>query len=279
MSVLYYKIVPPHPLLKRLIHSYWVLRQNASPVITPEIAIPDGFVEIIFNFSDPYRRIDLHTQMSAVVAGSVVVGGRTTPVTAERLGSLDMVGVNLLPEGLYRVLKIPMHHLTHRIVPLADLDRAGDLQRLENQLFHTPQDGMRIRLFNAFFLKCLGPEAQQQNAATWMAQTIIENNGTLSIRELCEQNGLYYKKLDRIFQERVGLSPKVFSRIVRFRHILVHLNRRRSPFYDGTFFDFGFYDQNHFIREFKYFMGVTPTKYYAQRSDFSFEALQARSGW
>jgi methylphosphotriester-DNA--protein-cysteine methyltransferase len=70
--------------------------------------------------------------------------------------------------------------------------------------------------------------------------------------------GIDYRTLERGFKITVGLTPKEFARVIRFKNVYkaFRQNLCKDPAY---FLDWGYYDQSHYIKEFKYFMGSTPT--------------------
>ncbi|MBC9795078.1 AraC family transcriptional regulator [Sinomicrobium sp. FJxs] len=72
--------------------------------------------------------------------------------------------------------------------------------------------------------------------------------------------GLSPRQLRRIFNYYIGTTPKAFSNVVRFQHILNAMPSRLSLKEDKLYFDLGFFDQAHFIKNFKTFYGVTPSE-------------------
>jgi methylphosphotriester-DNA--protein-cysteine methyltransferase len=66
------------------------------------------------------------------------------------------------------------------------------------------------------------------------------------------------RQLRRLFDRYIGLGPKMFARIVRFQSVLHSMLRVPKHVWSDLYFDFGYYDQAHFIREFKHFFGTPP---------------------
>ena len=73
------------------------------------------------------------------------------------------------------------------------------------------------------------------------------------------------RTLERRFLDSVGISPKRFARVIRFKATLKHLKRHDAAVKRQGYLDFGYYDQNHFIKDFRYFMGGTPSDYFTNR--------------
>jgi methylphosphotriester-DNA--protein-cysteine methyltransferase len=102
---------------------------------------------------------------------------------------------------------------------------------------------------------------------------ILEHRGNLRIEDLKDALDIHYKTLERKFKTYVGLSPKTFSRIVRFKNTYkqFHHIARHDP---SFFLDLGYYDQNHFIKDFKYFLHTTPTAYLRKKLSLSDEIVR-----
>ena len=88
--------------------------------------------------------------------------------------------------------------------------------------------------------------------------TILRSQGLLSIeKEL--QTGISPRQLRRLFELYIGDTPKMFSKVVRFQQILHAKPSRQALRRNKLFFDYGYHDQAHFIKEFKRMYGLTPT--------------------
>ena len=91
------------------------------------------------------------------------------------------------------------------------------------------------------------------------AQTVALS-GHVSVTELCDHVATGERNLERIFRTYIGLSPKFFGRIIRFNKIF-ELVQIEDPSWSDLVFETGYYDQSHFIRNFKAFTGEDPTRY------------------
>jgi AraC-like DNA-binding protein len=265
----YYQIKQPCPLLRSRIHSYWILKEKASNKPIPEIAIADGLVELMFNYADPYHRLDITDQSQTIVSGSVIIGERTHTVGASKLHRLDMIGVNFYPMGAYQLFGIPLHTLNNQIIPLADI-QMDDLMDLEDKLYEIKDDNAKFEYLDNFFLTKLSPLNTHQKRTAHILSHIAESGGNLKIENISQLYALTSKTLERDFKQYLGLTPKAYARIIRFQRFYRHLLSSPKNFYDSAYLDFGFYDQNHFIKEFKYFLGLTPTAFFRQSHPYSF---------
>ena len=98
---------------------------------------------------------------------------------------------------------------------------------------------------------------------------IARQRGALSIRDLSEQMGISHKHLIALFHEEVGLSPKRFCRIRRFQGVLEAIEHSGRVDWADLACACGYYDQAHFIREFRDFAGMNPSAYLHGRGDYA----------
>jgi AraC-like DNA-binding protein len=83
------------------------------------------------------------------------------------------------------------------------------------------------------------------------------------VSEVCGRIGLSSRRLIELFRREVGLTPKVFSRVRRFQHVLETVRLGKRVDWPRVALDCGYYDQAHFIHEFQAFSGLTPSEYVA----------------
>jgi transcriptional regulator GlxA family with amidase domain len=95
---------------------------------------------------------------------------------------------------------------------------------------------------------------------------IIETNGITNVRELAKRNFLSTRQFERNFIQFAGFSPKLFSRIIRFQSTLQEYGNQFRSLTDIAY-DTGYYDQSHFIQDFKQFSGHNPKEYFSGKTE------------
>jgi AraC-like DNA-binding protein len=136
-----------------------------------------------------------------------------------------------------------------------------DGRRLHEQLIETAAPAGRFALLEQFLMSRARPSARYADVAT--ALDAVERSPELSIAEVGALTGLSPKRLITRFRTEVGLTPKAYARVRRFQ---AALRRLRSGGARGAEIaaDVGYFDQAHFVREFRAFTAMTPSQY-AQR--------------
>lgn len=130
---------------------------------------------------------------------------------------------------------------------------------IEYRLRFTDSVDKRIKIANAALLGYLKVSKREPDQWLLTALDIIyQRKGQLSV-EKDVLIGIGSRHLRRIFNHYIGISPKKFSKIVRFQSILRHMMSNPNNFSKGGYLDFGYFDQPHFIHEFKSLSGVTPS--------------------
>lgn len=176
------------------------------------------------------------------------------------------------PVGLFALLCQPLDELANQMVTPDELSD-DSIQELSEQVFEAPNDAAKIEVLNTFFLKRLLIRDVPNPLLSKAFQIILRSQGNLRIDDLANHLDVHYKTLERKFKIYVGLTPKVFARIVRFKHTYkrFHAIASQDPYF---FLDLGYYDQNHFIKEFKYFLHTTPSAYFRKQRSLSDEIVR-----
>ena len=155
---------------------------------------------------------------------------------------------------------------------VADIDSAELLDNavILPRLFGVAADEMGERLikmpgFEAglrFIEKVLGAAEQETRGSDGLFQRLSErialSRGTIRVEELAAGSGVSRRTIERLFQKRVGLTPKTYIRYTRFQHAVEKLKSGRKTGLTDIAYDCGYYDQSHFIKDFKQFFGETP---------------------
>lgn len=107
---------------------------------------------------------------------------------------------------------------------------------------------------------------------------IAQSHGTATVDKLCSQLEITARQIERLFIQHVGLSPKLACRIVRFRNAIKLLESSHRVTWADFALMCGYYDQAHFIRDFREFAGLTPSEYCAQMQNVAFiQSLKAEN--
>jgi AraC-like DNA-binding protein len=155
--------------------------------------------------------------------------------------------------------RAPIHELFQNSVSLDNFVLRSELLLFEEQLCAAVTHLHKIKVVEQFLLsqiKGIKPDLIVVRGL----QILYQRKGNIKITELCKQLNISQSPLEKRFRKVVGASPKKFASIIRFRSI-IHDNKPSASLTELGF-ESGFYDQSHFIKEFKKFTGNTPEEYF-----------------
>lgn len=175
--------------------------------------------------------------------------------------------VEFRPGGLRFFTPIPQWELADRVLPLADT--APGLGALVEDCFHRAPD---LDEFVRAVDEGLCRRADGAGCIQPLLYFLASNGSPRRMTELAEESGYSQRHLSRLFREGAGLSAKAFSRVLRINEAVRRLPAAESL--TRLALDLGYYDQSHFIHEFRAVCGVSPTRYLERLSIFYNEPLK-----
>ena len=252
---------PPAASLRAHIVSYeGYIERAATPTVQRQV--PGTTVTVILGFGDPLRSSSRHH--AAVERQSFVAGLADAHVITEGTGVSSGMQLNLTPIGAYLLFGRPMSEIANRIIAVEDAFGADGPQFVE--ALHGARDWeRRFDLLDAALAARFAHARPASPGVACAYRTIMERDGNVSITDMAGRLGWSRKHLVSQFRDQIGLPPKTFARIARFRHAVDVA--RSSPHVRWTELALtsGYYDQAHFIRDFSEFAGVTPTRFLAMQ--------------
>lgn len=222
--------------------------------------LPDGYSDIMLNFGEPYF-IYTPDGRAEKTAGHALFGQRTKYLLLDQPGAVNMIGIRLKPgsefvfSGMPGKLLLNKHILLNAVIP--DAVSGIDLLREQQALPETE----KVPLVDALLNNMLRHHGVATDTKTNMAvDYILKHKGNVRVEEMLDQLQMSYKQAERSFQKHIGLSPKLFIRIHRFYNAFVQVRGLEKANWMDVLTTCGYYDQAHFIKDFRFFSGVSPAK-------------------
>lgn len=264
----------PRPHLVRFVESVWYARGLID--YSRERIAPTGSTVAVIILGAPIREVPDDGAGEPVVATTgFLIGPHDRPVVNEPTGETYCVGIVSTPIGCRVLFGIPPAPLRGKVV---DLEHAWPpTMALRQALLATSgPERMLDRVEDALSAGLATGGAGLDRCES--AVRALEADPTRNIGGLAADLGVSHGYLDREFTVTVGLSPRALSRILRLRALLAGLDVYGPINWTSLAAGFGWFDQSHFIRDFKRHTGVTPSDYVAaQRGAFTPE--QAAPGF
>jgi AraC-like DNA-binding protein len=257
-----YNTIEPNEKLADFIKCYWTL--DAEKQIYPEKQriVPDGCMEMIFHYGDLYKQY-LADGSFIIQPKCFVFGQVTQPLEVEPTGETGIFAVRFSPNGFVPFTEFPIHKMENKALPLIELF-GEEVNVLENRVLKASSNEERVKIVEAFFTKLISDSRVIDRITKSSVTLILELKGQLTIDELSDNLSVNKRKLERKFASVIGVSPKQLSKMVRIQSVLKSLLENNFSNLTDVAYENNFYDQAHFIKEFKEFTGVSPKDFYSE---------------
>lgn len=250
---------PPPPPLARYVRMFWAFEHDVpegSPYVYRSMA--DGCVEIVFHYKGTF------TGENGAYHPAVVHAQCSHHQRFLTHGSFGIFGAYLYPFALPQLFGLSATAFSNEIPGLTEvLGREGE--GLQEQVMLAATNDERVQLLSAFLMRRLSSQQQHETAAHVAIRQIIRVNGQINVAKLASDVCLSTRQFERRFKEFSGFSPKLFTRIIRFQQALAQYGKASSM--TELAYACGYYDQSHFIHEFKAFSGYHPKHYFGGRPE------------
>lgn len=255
-----HKTYKPHVDLSSLVKCYWNLeiQKNASP--EKNTIIPDGCIKMIFHYGDEYKHHSDSGEIT-ILPKCLVVGQLTRPYIVEPTGETGTFFVCFHPNGFSPFASVALKELENKVMSMENLfGKTGN--DISNKILNANSTSERIQVIEAFLLNSLVNTESIDNIVQTTVETILTLNGQLKIDVLSKQNNINRRQLARKFSSDIGLSPKQLSKTIRLQSALKMLLTEDVNSLTNLAYENEYYDQAHFIKDFKEFTGLTPKEFY-----------------
>jgi AraC-like DNA-binding protein len=225
-------------------------------------ALPRGAITLIIDVGRrqqlDFYAADGRTRLS--VPPAFLTGSHTVSYVSEMAADEPAMAVHFRPGGAFPFLGIPLSDLENAYVGLDQIwGRAGI--ELHERLIDAPTMAARFSTLENFLLSRPWSSARRHPSVA-AAVDAIEANPSIQMVDLRDLVGMTTKRLIALFRAEIGLSPKAYARIRRLQAALRLLGSMSGA---QVAAEVGYFDQAHFVREFRSFTGMTPTQYTEQR--------------
>lgn len=213
---------------------------------------------IYFYINDPVQAQKIGKELFTAKAESIVVGPQLTRVNLELGKNHLMLCVAFHPGGLYRLLGMPMKHLFDDDVETGLLFSEAEISSINQQLKEAVSWLTMKNIIEYFLLQKIH-RIKTLLPFDFAMKELVKSDGTMSIEKTAALSCLSLRQFERTCNERIGLSPKLFARLVRFSKAYRLKENQQHLSWTSIAYNSGYFDQMHMIRDFKEFAGVTPT--------------------
>lgn len=259
---------PPSPPLAPFVECYWYVCASAEEEYPgPLKVLPTESVNLIFNLGHPHRayhpgdfnqwELNQRCWISGIRKESMFIGPTH---------GTHVAGIRFRPGGLPLLLQTPASEFHMQTVEMEDV--WGDLgEKVCEQLHDAESTDAKFAVLERFLLRrCRGnleADPRVGYAVRWLTR-----NPLASPLDICESLGISHKHLTRLFRRDIGITPRALTRLQRFQRVIGRLEVEPPADWAPFALDCGYYDQSHFINDFRAYSGLTPSAYLQKRTPF-----------
>ncbi|ASA23306.1 helix-turn-helix transcriptional regulator [Paenibacillus donghaensis] len=259
-SILY---KPFQPAFEKMLHSYTEYKSSLTVPYGGGIQIyrfymDDSHVNQMFVIPEGCMSLVIcchRDHPSANICGTLYKGRQGFFVRSE----CEYMVIRFLPGYAEHFFQYPTGEFSELEIPVQDvLPHAAELLErvVEKNTFHE-----RVQAFEEFYGRYIRNKLEIPRLIEYLTDQIICTHGKLHVNDLSQDTGYSSRYLIKVFERYIGASPKLFSRIIRFQYVLKSLESKHYKETLEQISELGYFDQNHFIKEFKEFSLTTPKKY------------------
>lgn len=264
---IHYPIFPLNQFIEHLIYY-----EGFNPVHSMDRFLPDGNTEIIIDLlTDNTQYIYDNESLNRIQACRYawVSGVRTQPITIPSGKGSRMLIVAFKKGKAHPFYDFPMSELADLVVD-ADLVFGKKLHGLREQLLDTKSIYQKFLLVESFLLRQAGDMLHANtplNCVEYAIASIANQPNTLGFQQMSSRIGYSQKHFIELFKKQVGVPPKQYLKIMRFQKAISEIENKQFVQWSSVAMESGFYDQAHFINDFKNFSGFTPNEYVKRKTE------------
>ena len=256
-----YSTVNPSAKLSPFVRCFWVLESNSLSYVHRSMA--DVCAEMVFHYKGQFKELVNETsEISSITA----VQGPSTAIRRFQIEStFGMFGVYLYPYSIPVLFGVPASELSNQMPDLVTL-LGRDGAALEESIMLAKSNTARVNIVTSFLEKRLDKFQKKPHPILSAIACMIQPTGAITIEKTANQYFLSQRQFERKFKEYSGLTPKLFSRIVRFQAACQYFGDYKKSL-TAIAYECGYYDQSHFIHDFKDFSGHHPKLYFSGHAE------------
>ena len=260
--------VIPAPPLSRFVELLWYYQEPPKPH-AKERLMPDGCVSFIINLAqDQTRLYDADDVSKVTTFGAASLSGpQSRSFVIDTDEQTCVVGVSFRAGGTVPFLGLPSDELFNQHLDLEDLWglRARELRE---RVLSAPTPRAKLRVVELALLDRAAGRFDGQPVVEYAVRNFLVRPAAVKIAEVSSQTGFSTRRFIELFKQHVGMTPKLFCRVRRFQTVLRLITSGKPVNWTGVALDGGYFDQAHFIDDFRAFSGINPAKYLADYKDF-----------
>ena len=262
-----FRVYIPRPPLSEFVVSLWYY-EGHDPSHGKERRLPDGSMELIVNLREDRLRVcdrRDHDRFQSF-GGCLLSGAHSGFVVIDTADQVQVMGAHFKPAGAFPFFGVPAYELRDAHAPLEAL-WGTKADELRNRLLGAATLEARFRVLEQALLERATWPSRHHPATALALEEFLSVPQARTVSEVTARVGLSQRRFIRVFDEEVGLTPKLFCRVRRFQEVLRFIEKSQRVEWGEVALACGYFDQAHLINDFRQFAGLSPAAYLARRGE------------
>jgi AraC-like DNA-binding protein len=253
-----------HPLLKKYIRFFWELHIDHAQL--NHKIIPQRNINLRFNLSETSHCVNINDK-EYLLEDVYFLGlhDHFRNVNLKLNGKVDVLGICFYPDGFYPFLKIPVSEFKNQLLGADEVGFKLAIN-INQRLKETHDVALRINILESELILLLNNNIYIPDNFRQLFKSLKSSDSSILLTEFCKQCNISIRKLERMFNKYVGISANTYSTLNRFHSSVNQILYNPNSKLSDLAYDNGYFDQMHFIKDFKRFAGNTP-KNFAQQNN------------
>ena len=255
--------VVPNPPLSKHIHLLWYY-ENYAPPSPRERLLPSGTAEIVFDLSDaPSRLFRDENDRVGATHRTVLCGPQSRYFVLDTSKPQTIAGIHFAPGGAAHFFRPPVSQMRDEHLSLDTLWGGSAVTDMRDRMLEAPTPQAKLRVLEeALSRQATRPLGESRHPAVDYALHNFSRVPQLeTLARVTDRLSLSPRRFIQLFSEETGLTPKLYCRVIRFQYAVRLANEGANVNWSAVAADCGYFDQAHFIHDFKSFTGLRPSDY------------------
>lgn len=261
--------------LKEYVHGYWHIKSGPEPELLD--FVPDGHPELYFILKGGMQYQCSNGEMKSCPPFGVI-GQLSSQFFTLTEPNTEAFYAKLYPWSPFPFFSVPFWEMNDQ---MAELDLTGksatmEMQALGRDVISSENVFKAIHLLDQFLLRKAANLKSENPFVNFAVRKIYQTNGTISMEELTRHIHASRRYVEKVFKKHIGMSPKRYARLIRVKKAsLLLLEDNFTGNISQVAASLDYYDQSHFLKDFKAVVCRTPSEFLRQKGNLSFDELES----
>src|SRR5258708_9309890 len=253
------------PPLSDFVEMLW-LCHGLHPAHEKERIMPTGSMGLLINLDEGNLSVYDRKGERQNLSACAMTGVQSEFIVIDTAQQASIMGARFRPGGAGPLLGMPACELHGEHVSLDTLWGAAAAE-VRDRVLEADTPEAKLRVLEAVLIERAARRLERHKAVAFAVGQFQRASGP-TVGQVSEQIGLSQRRFIQIFREEVGLTPKLYHRVQRFQQVLQRIHKGHRAAWTDVALDCGYFDQAHFVHDFRAFSGLNPTAYLMHRTPY-----------